>query len=127
MGGVAITLSVVSHRQNRLVNLLLADLARLQPAGLAIIATQNVDDPDPLVASGALELVRNARPRGFGENHNAALRRGAAPDLCGIRFPSWRQHSRPRRTPASRDRKSTTRKAESRTALGDSRRWGGCS
>jgi N-acetylglucosaminyl-diphospho-decaprenol L-rhamnosyltransferase len=84
MGGVAITLSVVSHRQNRLVNLLLADLARLQPAGLAIIATQNVDDPDPLVASGALELVRNARPRGFGENHNAAFRRCATPYFCVV-------------------------------------------
>jgi GT2 family glycosyltransferase len=80
----AITLSVVSHAQNWLVNALLADLAQLREMELAIVVTQNVPDRDALAAPPAAEVVVNERPLGFGANHNAAFRRCRAPYFCVV-------------------------------------------
>ncbi len=80
----AITLSVVSHAQNWLVNALLADLAQLREVDLAIVVTQNVPDRDTLTAPPGAELVVNERPKGFGANHNAAFRRCRTPYFCVV-------------------------------------------
>jgi hypothetical protein len=84
MSADAIALSVVSHAQNWLVNQLLVDLAQFHPAGLSIVVTQNVPDPDRLAARLGAEVIVNERPRGFGANHNAAFRRCDAPYFCVV-------------------------------------------
>ena len=69
------TLSVVSHGQAALVRLLLADLERLQPADFEVVLTLNVpEDESGLVSTRfPLRVIRNASPKGFGANHNAAF------------------------------------------------------
>lgn len=80
-----ITLSVVSHRQNALVNQLLGDLERQCSGGISIILTQNVSDPVAL-ATGCLghqaEVRTNDQVRGFGANHNAAFAQCRTPFFC---------------------------------------------
>jgi len=72
---IAYTLSVVSHRQAALVRLLLADLERLHSANFEVVLTLNVpEDENGLVSTQfPLRVIRNARPKGFGANHNAAF------------------------------------------------------
>ncbi|MGH9372437.1 MAG: glycosyltransferase [Vicinamibacterales bacterium] len=80
-----VTVSIVSHRQNRLVNQLLRDIDRQCPASVAVIATENVHDPEPLVTEGLsfpIEVTRNMERKGFGSNHNAAFRRCQTPFFC---------------------------------------------
>ena len=71
----SITVSVVSHGQGGMVAMLLEDLARC--SGVArVILTQNIpegDIPCPASLRPRLTLVRNARPLGFGANHNQAF------------------------------------------------------
>jgi N-acetylglucosaminyl-diphospho-decaprenol L-rhamnosyltransferase len=81
------TVSVVSHRQNALVNDLLGDLERLRPAGLSVLVTQNVPDPVPLALQGLhfpIRVFANASPKGFGANHNAAFVHCASPVYCVV-------------------------------------------
>jgi GT2 family glycosyltransferase len=78
----AITLSVVSHAQNWLVNALLTDLAQLREHELAIVVTQNAPDRDALTAPPGAEIIVNERPKGFGANHNAAFQRCRTPFFC---------------------------------------------
>jgi GT2 family glycosyltransferase len=80
----AITLSVVSHAQNWLVNALLADLAQLREHELSIVVTQNVPDRDALTAPPGAEIIVNERPKGFGANHNAAFQRCRTPYFCVV-------------------------------------------
>jgi GT2 family glycosyltransferase len=92
-----ITVSVVSHGQNALVNRLLADLAKHCPARLDVIATQNISDPVPLnppAGAHRFELVANERPKGFGANHNSAFARSSA-DLFFVVNPDIRLHADP--------------------------------
>ncbi len=74
-----ITLSIVSHRQASLVAVLLDDIARLaSPLVEAIVVTHNVPEdvpPWPPSLASRIVTVRNAEPRGFGANHNAAFAR----------------------------------------------------
>jgi len=91
-----ITLSVVSHRQNALANGLIADLARGDEE-LALVLTENVPDETPLVTApfmGPLHVVRNARPRGFAANHNAAFARCNTPFFC-VANPDVRLRTNP--------------------------------
>lgn len=71
------TLSVVSHGQGALVEMLLSDLARLAPPLLAqVIVTRNLPEAPirpPLDFAVPLRFIENPRPKGFGANHNAAL------------------------------------------------------
>jgi N-acetylglucosaminyl-diphospho-decaprenol L-rhamnosyltransferase len=80
-----ITVSVVSHGQNRLANSLLADLDRLCSAYISIVATENVADRTPL-ALDALSCphrrIVNAQPLGYGANHNAAFEYCRTPFYC---------------------------------------------
>jgi len=90
-----ITLSVVSHGQNALVNQLLDDIQRHCADRVALILTENIPDPTPL-ATGALscpvERIANAEVKGFGANHNAAFRHCRTPYFCvvnpDIRLPA---------------------------------------
>lgn len=66
---------------------LLAQMARLNSHAVArVVLTQNLAEAQPKVPSGgwpfALQLVRNPRPRGFGDNHNRALEGATEPFVC---------------------------------------------
>ena len=55
-----ITLSVVSHGQNALVNQLLEDIRRYCADRVALVLTENIPDPTPLVTgalSGPVERI----------------------------------------------------------------------
>ena len=72
-----VTLSVVSHAQGQWVRQLLQDLERYCGGAIAqVIVTCNVPEPLP-VAPGdfgfPVQVVANARPQGFGVNHNQAF------------------------------------------------------
>jgi N-acetylglucosaminyl-diphospho-decaprenol L-rhamnosyltransferase len=90
-----VTLSVISHRQNALVNQLLGDVQRFCAGRVALVLTQNVPDPVAF-ATGNLEspveIIVNPERKGFGANHNAAFSRCQTPYFCvcnpDIRLPS---------------------------------------
>ncbi len=90
-----ITLSIVSHGQNALVNQLLEDIQRYCADRVALVLTENIPDSTPL-ATGALtcpvERTLNNHVKGFGANHNAAFSRCRTPFFCvanpDIRLPS---------------------------------------
>jgi len=78
-----VTVSVVSHRQNNLVNQLGGDLERFCGERLPVIVTQNVADPVALNSFALpVEVIVNPAPKGFGANHNAAFRRCRTPFFC---------------------------------------------
>ena len=80
-----VTVSIVSHRQNALVNALLGDLARHCGETIRIVLTENVPDAGALATgpfAGRLEVIRNPQVRGFGANHNAAFARCRTPYFC---------------------------------------------
>ena len=80
-----ITLSIVSHAQNALVNRLLGDVAHHCADTVQLVITENARD-DVALDLGALRCnvahVRNALPRGFGANHNAAFAHCTTPYYC---------------------------------------------
>jgi GT2 family glycosyltransferase len=78
MAGRDITLSVVSHGQNGLVNALLQDLEKHCGDRVEILITENIPDDTPLSHHG----IRNQMPKGFGANHNAAFTRCATTYFC---------------------------------------------
>jgi len=82
-----ITVSVVSHRQNRMVNALLGDLQRFCARRMVLTLTENVPD-DALLETSAvncsIEKIENASPKGFGTNHNAAFARCRTPFFCVV-------------------------------------------
>ena len=90
-----ITLSVVSHRQNALVNGLLEDVRRVCADRVRLVLTENITDPVPLATEGLscpIELIANDQVKGFSANHNTAFRRCTTPYFCvcnpDIRLPS---------------------------------------
>ena len=76
-----ILISVVSHNQGRLVENLWRDFSHHAPK-LPICLTLNVPEPsiDPQGLSVTLRV--NAQPKGFGANHNAALKNSQANFFC---------------------------------------------
>lgn len=70
-----ITLSIVSHGQAALVRELLNDLAALSQRNFEVIITVNLPEDESLYQGFVfpLHIIRNASPKGFGENHNAAF------------------------------------------------------
>ncbi len=83
MTNPAITVSVVSHQQNGLVNQFLDDLQRHCSGTVCLILTQNVPDPVPFATATLSlphEVIVNEQPKGYGTNHNAAFIR------CRTRF-----------------------------------------
>jgi len=74
------SVSVVSHGQGALVAALLDDLDRSCGVDLEVIVTVNVPEDEAYLAARRrfpVTVVRNAAPRGFGANHNAAFTRSS--------------------------------------------------
>lgn len=77
-----IHLSIVSHRQRPMVQMLLDDLARLPTRDrLQVTLTNNIaDEPWPtLDLPFPCEVITNRQPLGFGANHNQAFRAAPLP------------------------------------------------
>ncbi len=95
MAAPNITLSIVSHGQNALVNQLLEDVQRVCAGRVALVLTQNVPDA-VLFATANLdcpaEVIVNPERKGFGANHNAAFAYCRTPYFCvanpDIRLPA---------------------------------------
>ena len=72
-----IAISIVSHRQARLLTGLLTDLSSLlHEARFTVLLTLNVPESVPFDASDfpfSLIIIHNASRKGFGANHNAAF------------------------------------------------------
>lgn len=80
-----VTISIVSHGHGAMVSSLLSDLALHCRSGISVILTLNIPES---TAIGDVELpfpvklIRNASPRGFGANHNAAFKESKGPYFC---------------------------------------------
>lgn len=82
----AVTLSIVSHGHADLLAGLLADVAAL-PTEVQVIVTLNVPEPRVAVPEALAARIRwrkNAEPRGFAANHNAAFSACATPYFCVV-------------------------------------------
>ena len=77
-----LTLSVVSHRQNALVNQLLGDLRRVCAEPPALIVTENVLDSPPIALDPSIVHIVNDTQKGFGANHNEAFKRCKTEYFC---------------------------------------------
>lgn len=71
----AFSLSIVSHGQGRMIGRLLSDLDRLPQRNFEVILTINIREDEIAVADCTfpIQVIRNAAPKGFGANHNAAF------------------------------------------------------
>ena len=83
----SLVVSVVSHGHGALVEQLLHTLAQRSAGTVArVVLTLNLPEAAPAVPPDgwpfALELVHNARPLGFGANHNQALAGAPEPFVC---------------------------------------------
>jgi hypothetical protein len=90
-----ITLSVVSHGQNALVNQLLQDVERVCADRVAVVLTENLPDREEFAIahlSCPVEVIVNSERKGFGANHNAAFAHCSTPYFCvcnpDVRLPS---------------------------------------
>jgi N-acetylglucosaminyl-diphospho-decaprenol L-rhamnosyltransferase len=87
----ALSVSIVSHRQGELARALLGDLARLD-LPLEVLLTVNVPEPEIVPDGTKVRIIRNAAPRGFGANHNAAFQCAAGEYFCvmnpDVRMPN---------------------------------------
>lgn len=91
-----VTLSVVSHGQAAMIRQLLSDIQRGVDCSFEIVLTFNLpEDASFLVAFNDLPIrvIRNASPKGFGANHNAAFATSRGkhfvvvnPDICAETF-----------------------------------------
>jgi hypothetical protein len=66
----------VSHGQGALVEKLLQDIARLSETDIEVILTINVPETlnfSPETVGVPVRVLRNSRPKGFGQNHNTAF------------------------------------------------------
>ena len=77
-----VSLSVISHRQGPWVGQMLTDLQRHCRLD-QIQLTANLPDslPDEGITD-AVSVIENAKPRGFGDNHNRAFARSGSPYFC---------------------------------------------
>jgi len=85
MSAPQVTLSIVSHRQNALVNQLLEDIQRVCADRVALVLTENVEDPIPLATAALscpVERIANQKIKGYGANHNAAFKHCRTPYFC---------------------------------------------
>lgn len=80
--GELVTVSVVSHAQNALVNQILEDVARVCAPPPHVVVTENIADREPIRTSLPVEHVVNREVKGFGANHNAAFARCLTPYFC---------------------------------------------
>lgn len=83
MGDVSI--SVVSHRQASLIANLLVDIEKSAAFVKELILTLNVEESIPFDVGDftyPIRIVRNARPKGFGANHNYAFSQSTGTYFC---------------------------------------------
>jgi len=79
-----ITVSIVSHGHCRMVDALLDDLLAC-PEVTRVVLTINVPETEAVVPAplaGRIVVLRNAAPKGFAANHNAAFAHCATPFYC---------------------------------------------
>lgn len=81
-----ITISVVSHDQADLIGTLLDSLQSLCRSSIEVLITSNLPETLPLSAEPGflVKHFRNSRPKGFGDNHNAAFRHARGAYYCVI-------------------------------------------
>jgi len=82
-----LTISIVSHGHGALLAQLLRDLGTVVRTPFQVVLTLNIPEPELAefcVAPYPLQLIRNPQPRGFGANHNAALRLAGPGTFCVI-------------------------------------------
>ncbi|PUE56776.1 hypothetical protein B9Z36_10875 [Limnohabitans sp. Rim8] len=79
-----ISISIVSHMQMNLVINLLDDIERVcKLEKIEVILTLNVGESlDLLKYSFPLSVIKNNRPKGFGENHNQAFKSAKGSFFC---------------------------------------------
>ena len=97
MTQASVTVSVVSHRQGRLVRALLDDLDHYCAGTCEAILTVNVPEEVALTTTGRpkpVTVIENTAPKGFAANHNAAFRAVHTPYFCVIN-PDVRLKSNP--------------------------------
>ncbi len=80
-----VTISIVSHGHGAMVSSLLSDLALHCRSGISVILTLNI--PESAAIGDAtlpfpVKVIRNASPRGFGVNHNAAFEVSKSAYFC---------------------------------------------
>jgi GT2 family glycosyltransferase len=83
--GTLVSVSVVSHRQADLVEVLLHDFAVHVKTQVEILLTVNVPEALPLEPDRMglpLRVLVNAEPKGFAANHNAAFRETRGNYFC---------------------------------------------
>jgi len=89
-----ITVSIVSHGQATLVERLLADLAALGRTDLRFVVTLNIPEEPPATSGLDVRWIRNEERKGFGANHNQALR-GSTDEFACILNPDVRLRGDP--------------------------------
>ncbi len=81
-----ISISIVSHAQNAMVNRLLSDLAVIEThVNYKIIVTENIPGEVELlhaVAGKEVRIIRNASPQSYARNHNSALMHADGDCFC---------------------------------------------
>ena len=80
-----ISVSIVSHGHAVLVAQLFDDLREHKPAGIEIILTLNLEEALPFDSDSfpfSVKTIRNASPRGFAANHNAAFKLANGEFFC---------------------------------------------
>jgi GT2 family glycosyltransferase len=72
-----VVLSIVSHGQLKLIDALLSDLERKIVDNVKVVLTINIPEDESVLSKHCglpMTILRNAVPKGFGGNHNAAFR-----------------------------------------------------
>lgn len=91
-----LSISIVSHRQIQLVQLLLADIQQYcSSISIEIILTVNLEEPLPFRPNDyafTIRIIHNPYPKGFGENHNAAFALAMGDFFCVLN-PDIRLHA----------------------------------
>lgn len=92
-----VSISIVSHNHGALIAALLGDLSDQITTSIEVILTLNVaEDPSLRVERFRfpIRILRNAAPRGFAANHNAAFREAKSEYFC-VMNPDIRMSSDP--------------------------------
>lgn len=80
-----VSVSIVNHGHDEMVGSLIGDLAALSVTRLEIILTQNIPEVRRSFSTASpfhSVLIDNAKPKGFGANHNAAFARAKGDVFC---------------------------------------------
>jgi GT2 family glycosyltransferase len=92
-----LSISIVSHNQGHLVVALLDDLQQYLTLDFEVILTLNTVESSPIPLDAwkiPIKLIENKRPKGFGENHNAAFELSGSEFFC-VMNPDIRLNQNP--------------------------------